>query len=207
MSSDEVYGSLPAEDTGRRFREDDPLRPSSPYAATKAAGDLLARAGHVSHGSDVVVVRSGNAFGRFQYPEKLIPRFAVRLIDGRSAPLYGDGAQVRDWIHVDDCCAALVAVLERGRAGAIYNVGADNPRRNRDLARDIAAALDAPTARIQPVADRPGHDRRYQLDTGLIRAELGWAPERTDFAADLAETVRWYRDHRDWWPAEVDPAS
>jgi dTDP-glucose 4,6-dehydratase len=193
ISTDEVYGSR----TGRAARETDPLLPSSPYAASKAGGDHLARAYHVTFGLPTVVLRPSNTYGPYQYPEKLIPRFLTNALEGRPLPLFGDGLNVRDWLYVDDLCRAVETALLRGRPGGVYNVGGGCELTNLDVARGILEALDAPRDLIQLVGDRPGHDRRYAMDSSLVRA-LGWAPE-VPFAEGLKRTVRWYAANRSWW--------
>ncbi len=193
VSTDEVYGSR----TGRAARETDPLQPSSPYAATKAAGDHLARAYHVTYGLPTIVLRPSNTFGPGQFPEKLIPLFLTNALEGKTIPLFGDGLNVRDWLYVEDHCRAVEAAVLKGRLGSVYNVGGGVELTNIDLARRILVALDAPHELIQFVPDRPGHDRRYAMDSGLIRA-LGWEPE-TPFAEGLKKTVRWYASNRSWW--------
>ena len=193
VSTDEVYGSI---DEGS-FGEGDPLAPSSPYSASKAASDLIALSYHETFGLPVVVTRSSNNYGRFQFPEKVIPLFVARLLRGERVPLYGDGGNVRDWCHVDDNCAALERVLADGEVGTVYNVGAGNEITNLDLTHRLLALCGADVSAIEQVADRPGHDRRYSVDTGRIRS-LGWAPTQ-DLDEGLAATVDWYRDHPDWW--------
>lgn len=204
VSTDEVYGALgPA----GRFGEDSPYRPSSPYSASKAAADHLARAWHATYGLPVIVSNCSNNYGPFQFPEKLIPLTIIKALAGEALPVYGDGANVRDWLYVEDHARALLAMLERGRPGETYCVGADAERRNIDIVRQICALLDerAPVAgggthadRITFVADRPGHDRRYAIDAGKLRRELGWAP-RESFDSGLAGTVDWYLANRGWW--------
>jgi len=195
VSTDEVYGSLgPA----GRFTEDSPLSPNSPYSASKAAADMLVRAYRQTYGLPVIVTRCANNYGPRQFPEKLIPLFVTNLLEGRPATLYGDGLQVRDWIHVDDHCEALVAVLERGRPGEIYNIGARCELSNLDLTRLLLAELGKDQSLITFVADRPGHDRRYAIDNTKLCSELGWRP-RTSFPEGLRRTVRWYRDNEWWW--------
>lgn len=193
VSTDEVYGSR----TGRAARESDPLQPSSPYAATKAAGDHLARAYHVTYGLPTIVLRPSNTFGPCQFPEKLIPLFLTNALEGKTIPVFGDGLNVRDWLYVEDHCRAVETALLKGRSGSVYNVGGGVELTNIEVARRILAALDAPQDLIQFVPDRPGHDRRYAMDSGLIRA-LGWEPE-TPFAEGLKRTVRWYASNRSWW--------
>ena len=199
VSTDEVYGSLPLERPQDRFTEDSPLRPSSPYAASKAASDLLALASHHTFGLDVVVTRCSNNFGAYQYPEKVIPLFVTNLIDGRKVPLYGDGLNVRDWIHVEDHAEAILAALERGRAGRVYNIGADNEHANIELTRRLIALCGRDDSFIQPVADRLGHDRRYAIDSTRAAQELGWKASRSSWPQALEATVRWYRDNERWW--------
>jgi dTDP-glucose 4,6-dehydratase len=193
VSTDEVYGSVPRGTT----REDAPLRPSSPYAAAKAASDLLALAFRATHGVPVVITRSSNTYGPRQHPEKMIPLFVTNALDGLPLPLYGDGRSVRDWLHVDDHCAALETVAERGKPGAIYHIGAGRRRTNLSVARAILRLLGRPESLLRRVADRPGHDRRYALDCTRLR-RLGWRP-RVRFEAGLASTVDWYRRNRAWW--------
>jgi dTDP-glucose 4,6-dehydratase len=193
VSTDEVYGSI----ARGSVAEDAPLQPSNPYAAAKASGDLLALAYRNTHGVPVVITRSSNNFGPYQYPEKIVPLFVTNAIDDQPLPLYGDGRQVRDWIYVLDNCAALDLVLRRGRDGEVYNVGGGHEVANLDLTREILRLLGKPERLIQPVADRPGHDRRYALDATKVW-ELGWAP-RYPFASALEATVRWYREHEPWW--------
>lgn len=194
VSTDEVYGSIPE----GAFRESDPLDPSSPYSASKAGGDLQALAYHRTYGMDVVVTRGSNTFGPRQYPEKLIPLFVTNLLDGLPVPVYGDGLQVRDWIHVEDHCTGIWTAMTAGRTGEVYNVGGGNERTNLDITRILVDATGADDSLIRYVADRPGHDRRYALATGKIRA-LGWVPAHAGFEAALADTVAWYRGNRDWW--------
>lgn len=201
-STDEVYGPLPL-GTPEAFTEDSPLRPTNPYAATKAAGDLLAQSYARQYGLDIIITRSTNNYGPWQFPEKVIPLFVTNLVDGKPVPLYGDGLHVRDWMHVLDHCEALLAVLDRAAPGAVYNIGAENQRSNLDLTRAILRAMghEGPAAErlISRVPDRPLHDRRYALDTSAIRRDLGWRPQRTDWEASLAATVRWYVEHERWW--------
>jgi dTDP-glucose 4,6-dehydratase len=193
VSTDEVYGSV---ERGA-VRENAPLRPSNPYAASKAGGDLLVNSYWTTYRLPAVITRSSNNFGPNQYPEKVIPLFITNALEDRALPLYGDGKNVRDWLYVLDNCEAIDLVLHRGVSGEIYNIGAGTEVENIVLTRQILRLLGKPESLIQPVKDRPGHDRRYALDCHKIRA-LGWKP-RYDFGAALAETVRWYREHDGWW--------
>jgi dTDP-glucose 4,6-dehydratase len=193
VSTDEVYGSR----TGRAARESDPLQPSSPYAATKAAGDHLARAYHVTYGLPTIVLRPSNTFGPCQFPEKLIPLFLTNALEGKTIPVFGDGLNVRDWLFVEDHCRAVEAAVLKGRNGSVYNVGGGVELTNIEVARRILDALEAPRELIQFVPDRPGNDRRYAMDSGLVRA-LGWEPEMP-FAEGLKRTMRWYASNRSWW--------
>ena len=195
VSTDEVYGSLGP--TGR-FTEETAPAPRNPYAATKAAADLLCRAYHVTHGMDVVVTRSCNNYGPYQFPEKVIPLFIANALEDKAVPLYGDGLNVREWIHVEDNCRALLAVLLKGRAGEVYNVSTDEEITNLELTRRLLACMGKPESLIQHAKDRPGHDRRYSTDSSKLRKELGWKPVR-GLAEGLAETVKWYKEHREWW--------
>lgn len=199
VSTDEVYGSLPLERPDLKFHEGLPLVPNSPYAASKAAGDLLCRAYHETFSMDIVVTRCSNNFGPYQFPEKVIPLFVTNLIEGRRVPLYGDGKNVRDWLHVEDHGEAILAVLEKGRTGEVYNVGGDNERSNLELTHSILAIMGKDPAMIEHVADRPGHDRRYAIDASKIRRDLGWRPTRSAWPAALEQTVRWYVEHQEWW--------
>jgi dTDP-glucose 4,6-dehydratase len=193
VSTDEVYGSI---ERGA-FRESDPLSPSNPYSASKAGGDLLTLAYWKTHRLPVLVTRSSNNFGPSQHPEKLIPLFVTNALDGLPLPLYGDGRNVRDWLYVLDHCVALDLVLHKGAEGEVYNVGGGTEVENIALTRKILVLLGKPESLIQPVPDRPGHDRRYALDTTRIRT-LGWQRGH-DFETALRETVEWYRTHDAWW--------
>ena len=193
IGTDEVYGSI----TRGAAREIDPLNPSNPYSASKAASDLLGRAFFTTHKLPVVITRSSNNFGPYQYPEKVIPLFISNALEDRPLPLYGDGKNVRDWLYVLDNCAAVDLVLRRGKDGEIYNVGGGTEVENVVLTRQILRILGKPESLITPVADRPGHDRRYALDASKLAA-LGWKPARP-FGAALEATVAWYRDNEAWW--------
>ena len=193
ISTDEVYGSIEA----GSFTECDALSPRSPYSASKAGSDLIALAYGTTYGLPVVVTRSSNNYGPYQFPEKVIPLFVTNLLDGKKVPLYGDGMNVRDWCYVEDNCAGVDLVLREGAAGEIYNIGAGNEISNRDLTGAILELLGHDESMIAYVEDRLGHDRRYSIDTTKVRA-LGWAPRR-EFRDGLAETVAWYRESRSWW--------
>jgi dTDP-glucose 4,6-dehydratase len=199
VSTDEVYGSI---DVGS-FVETDSLGPSSPYSASKAGSDLIALSYHATYGLPVVVTRSSNNYGRFQFPEKVIPLFVTNLLEGRRVPLYGDGLNVRDWCHVDDNCDAIDLVLRSGEPGGIYNVGSGNELTNLDLTSRLLSLCGADDSSIEQVDDRPGHDRRYSIDTTRIR-DLGWSPQR-GLDEGLEATVAWYRDNRDWWGPLLGP--
>ncbi|OGD09718.1 MAG: dTDP-glucose 4,6-dehydratase [Candidatus Aminicenantes bacterium RBG_13_62_12] len=193
ISTDEVYGSREA----GFFKEDDPLHPSSPYSASKAGADRLAYAYHVTYGLPAIILRPSNNFGPYQYPEKFIPLFVTRALEGQSLPLYGKGTNVRDWLYVEDCCRAVELLMGRGQIGEVYNIGAGNEVSNIDVAEKICGLLGQPRGLIKLVPDRPGHDRRYALDCAKVHS-LGWKP-LADFDEALAVTVRWYRDHEAWW--------
>lgn len=198
VSTDEVHGELPLDGAGR-FDEASPYRPSSPYAATKAGADHLVRAWVRSFGVRATLSTSSNNYGPWQHVEKLVPRVVTTVLDGGRPRIYGSGDHVRDWIHVDDHSAALLAVLERGRIGATYPIGADGERTNRDLAATVLRLLGRDLGEIDLVADRPGHDLRYAIDARLVRDELGWRPAHPDLEAGLADTIAWYGDHEAWW--------
>ncbi len=194
VSTDEVYGSI---DLGS-WDESQPVAPNSPYSASKAGSDLLALAYHRTHGLAVSVTRCSNNYGPYQFPEKMVPLFVTNLLDGRPVPLYGDGRQVRDWLHVSDHCRGVALVLAGGHPGAVYNIGGGTELTNMELTRRLLRACGVGPDRIEHVADRPGHDRRYSVDWTRIRTELGYRPQ-VPFDAGLAATVDWYRSHRSWW--------
>jgi len=196
VSTDEVYGSLGEADPA--FTEASPLRPNSPYAASKAGSDLLVRSYVETFRLPAVVTRCSNNYGPYQYPEKLIPLMITRALRDAPLPVYGDGLNVRDWIHVADHCDALLRILERGRDGATYNIGGEAETSNLHIVKEILALLDKPESLISHVTDRPGHDRRYAMDIGRLRAELDWAPT-VGLREGLADTVRWYIEHPEWW--------
>ena len=193
VSTDEVYGDI---EEGLSF-EDDRFLPNSPYAASKASGELMARAYHVTYGMDVVITRGSNTYGPYQYPEKLVPFFATEAIDDRPIPLYGDGRQVRDWLYVDDHARGVDCILHYGRAGEAYNLAGENQRYNIDVTKRILDLLGKPQALIRHVPDREGHDRRYAMSAEKAR-ELGWR-RQFDFETGLEETVRWYQENEWWW--------
>jgi len=201
VSTDEVYGTI---ERGS-WREDHILEPNSPYAASKAASDLIARSYWRTHGLAVSITRCSNNYGPHQYPEKVIPLFVTNLIDGHTVPLYGDGGNVRDWLHVDDHCRALHLVLRDGKAGEIYNIGGGTELTNRELTARLLELCAAGWDRVVPVADRKAHDRRYSVDYTKLRDELGFTPG-VSFDEGLAEVVQWYRDNRWWWEPLKQPA-
>jgi dTDP-glucose 4,6-dehydratase len=196
ISTDEVMGSLP-EDDNSFFTESSPYQPNSPYSASKASAEHLVRAAHHTFGLDTVITRCGNNYGPCQFPEKLIPLLISNALRGEPIPVYGDGKNVRDWIYVTDHCRGILAVLLKGKPGEVYNIGARNERRNLEIVESILAALGKPTSLIRFVKDRPGHDRRYAIDSARIETELGWRPVET-WATGLAKTVRWYLENEGW---------
>ncbi|MCX5648078.1 MAG: dTDP-glucose 4,6-dehydratase [Planctomycetota bacterium] len=196
VSTDEVYGSLGP--GASAFTEASPLVPSSPYAASKAAADLLVLAARHTYGQDVVITRCSNNYGPYQFPEKLIPLMLSNALEDKPLPVYGDGRQVRDWIHTDDHSRAVLAALDGGRPGTVYNIGARSERQNIDVVREILRQVGKPESLIRFVKDRPGHDRRYAMNPARIEEELGWRPQ-VSIEEGLADTIRWYRDHADWW--------
>jgi dTDP-glucose 4,6-dehydratase len=206
VSTDEVFGDLAPDDPP--FTERTPYRPSSPYAASKAAADHLVRAWQRTYGLPAVITNCGNNYGPWQFPEKLIPLMILNAVEGRELPVYGDGLQTRDWVHVSDHCRAILTVVEKGEVGRTYLVGGDDPRTNLDVVQRICQAVDAALARapgtseklIRHVKDRPGHDRRYALDSSLLRQSLSWRP-REAFDVALPALVRWYLEHKDWTDA------
>lgn len=194
VSTDEVYGALG--ETGL-FREDTPLSPNSPYSASKAGADLLVRSYMETFGLPVNITRCSNNYGPYQFPEKFIPLLIYNALNDRPIPIYGDGRQVRDWLHVSDHCAAIDTVLQKGRPGQVYNIGGNNEKTNLEIVSLVLGALSKPDSLITYVQDRPGHDRRYAIDNGRITKELGWSPAYT-FDKGLAETIQWYLDHSGW---------
>lgn len=194
VSTDEVYGSI---EPPHSFKEEDCLRPSSPYAASKASADLLCKSYFVTHNTPVIITRSTNNYGPYQFPEKLIPLMITKALANEQLPVYGDGGNIRDWLYVEDNCKAIDAVLRRGKVGEVYNVGAGNEKSNLEVVRMILAILSKPESLISFVADRPGHDLRYSLDCKKIERELGWKCE-VGFEEGLRKTVRWYIENKDW---------
>ena len=201
IGTDEVYGELPLDDSNIKFTEETPIQPNSPYSASKAASDLLVLAYHHTFGFPAVVTRCSNNFGPYQFPEKVIPLFVTNLIDGLKVPLYGDGKNVRDWLHVVDHCEAILAALEHGRLGEVYNIGGNNERSNLELTHSILELCDCGREMIQMVPDRLGHDRRYAIDASKIKRELGWQPTRSAWPGALADTISWYKANEPWWRA------
>ncbi len=195
VSTDEVYGSLSEDENA--FTETTPLAPNSPYSASKASADLLCRAFHHTHGLPVMITRCSNNYGPYQFPEKLIPLMIGNALEDKPLPVYGDGRNVRDWLHVSDHCRAIEAVLHRGRPGEVYNIGGNSERENIEVVRRLLEILGKGEELIEYVKDRPGHDRRYAIDASKISRELGWSPQVV-FEEGLATTVQWYLDHQDW---------
>jgi dTDP-glucose 4,6-dehydratase len=202
ISTDEVYGSLG--ETGK-FTEQSPLDPSSPYSSSKAGADLLALACHKTYGQEVIVTRCSNNYGPYQFPEKLIPLMIIKALRGEPLPVYGDGKNVRDWIHVEDHCSGVVAALFEGKPGAVYNFGGGNEMANIDVVKSILRRLNKPENLITYVTDRLGHDRRYAIDSSFAERELKWKP-RHSFEQGLAETVDWYLHHEAWWQPLLERA-
>jgi dTDP-glucose 4,6-dehydratase len=195
VSTDEVYGSLGA--TGL-FSETTPLAPNSPYSASKTGSDLLVNAYHHTYGMDTVITRCSNNYGPYQFPEKLIPLLVTNLMDGKQIPIYGDGKNVRDWLHVDDHCSGILLALEKGKAGEVYNIGGNNERENIAIAQKLLSLLGKDESSIKYVEDRLGHDRRYAIDASKITGQLGWKPKH-DFESGIASTVEWYKANEKWW--------
>ena len=203
VSTDEVYGSLGPVDSA--FTENTPLAPNSPYSASKAGADLIVRAYIETFGFPALITRCSNNYGPYQFPEKLIPLMITRALADQPLPVYGDGQNVRDWLHVEEHAAALWQVLTRGRLGDVYNIGGEAERRNLDVVKQMLDLLGKPESLITFVTDRLGHDRRYAMDTGKLRRELSWQPSR-NFERSLAETVQWYVEHRPWWDRVLSEA-
>ena len=204
ISTDEVYGSIGNKTGDGSFTEEDPLKPSSPYSATKAAADLIALSYHHTHGLPVSIIRPSNNYGPHQFPEKIIPLFITNLLEGETVPLYGDGLNIRDWCNVADTCEAIDTVLRKGEKGCVYNAGAGNEKTNLELAERLIELCEADSSLIQKTPDRAGHDRRYSINSDLIH-QLGWQPE-CDFEKGLEKTVDWYKQNRQWWePLRNEP--
>lgn len=197
VSTDEVYGSLGK--TGL-FTEQTPIQPNSPYSASKASADMLLQAYYHTYGFPVVITRCSNNYGPYQFPEKLIPLFVTNLLEGKKVPVYGDGMQVRDWLHVDDHCRAIRVAMEDGKVGQVYNIGGNNEQANLNITQLILKHLDKDESCIEHVTDRLGHDRRYAIDASKIKDQLGWEPQ-VNFERGLAETIDWYLDNKSWWSA------
>ncbi len=195
VSTDEVYGTLG--ETGY-FTEETPLASNSPYSSSKAGADLLVRAYHETFGLPVNITRCSNNYGPFHFPEKLIPLMIINALNDKQLPVYGDGLNVRDWLHVEDHCQAIDLVLHKGKNGEVYNVGGNNERTNIEIVKTILKALDKPESLIKYVTDRPGHDRRYAIDATKLREELGWSP-KYNFDTGIGQTIKWYLENQDWW--------
>ncbi|MGG0252057.1 dTDP-glucose 4,6-dehydratase [Bacillus toyonensis] len=195
VSTDEVYGTLG--ETGY-FTEETPLASNSPYSSSKAGADLLVRAYHETFGLPVNITRCSNNYGPFHFPEKLIPLMIINALNDKQLPVYGDGLNVRDWLHVEDHCQAIDLVLHKGKNGEVYNVGGNNERTNIEIVKTILKALDKPESLIKYVTDRPGHDRRYAIDATKLREELGWLP-KYNFDTGIEQTIKWYLENQDWW--------
>jgi dTDP-glucose 4,6-dehydratase len=201
VSTDEVYGSLPEDRPEIKFTEETPLAPNSPYSASKAGSDCLVRSYFHTHHMPVMITRCSNNYGPYQFPEKALPLFITNLMEGRKIPLYGDGMNVRDWLYVEDHCDAIWAVLNKGTAGEVYNVGGNNEMTNRQIVETILREMGKSWEEgVQYVKDRPGHDRRYAIDASKIKRELGWEPKHK-FADAIKTTIQWFKDHQDWWRA------
>ncbi len=198
VSTDEVYGDLPLDRPDLFFTEETNLHASSPYSASKASADLLVMAYHRTYDLPVTISRCSNNYGPYHFPEKLIPLMILNALEDKKLPVYGKGENVRDWLYVEDHCAAIDLILRQGRAGELFNIGGHNERRNIDVVRMILAALGKPESLIEYVADRKGHDRRYAIDPSKIRTVLGWEP-KTKFADGIERTIRWYLEHKSWW--------
>lgn len=198
VSTDEVYGDLPLDRPDLLFTEETPLRPSSPYSASKAAADLLVLAYYRTYKLPVTISRCSNNYGPYHFPEKLIPLMIIRALNDQSLPVYGDGRNVRDWLYVEDHCSAIDLIIHHGREGEVYNIGGRNERTNLEVVKTILKELGKPEELITFVKDRPGHDLRYAIDPTKIKNELGWEP-KTSFEEGIKKTIKWYLDNRDWW--------
>ncbi|MEM6392342.1 MAG: dTDP-glucose 4,6-dehydratase [Planctomycetota bacterium] len=198
VSTDEVFGDLPLDQPDVKFTEITPYAPSSPYSSSKASSDMIARAYHHTFGMDVRITNCSNNFGPYQFPEKVIPVFVTNILEGKKLPLYGDGKNVRDWLHVDDHAEAILAVLDKGQPGEAYCIGGNNERSNLELTHSILQIMGKDESWITPVTDRLGHDRRYAIDATKIQNDLGWTPSRSAWPDALEATVKWYCDNPDW---------
>jgi dTDP-glucose 4,6-dehydratase len=198
VSTDEVYGDLPLDRPDLKFTEKSPLKPSSPYSASKASADLLVMAYHRTYGLPVTISRCSNNYGPYQFPEKLIPLMIINAIHDRPLPVYGDGRNVRDWIYVKDHCEAIDLIIHKGKEGEIYNIGGENERSNIEVVKMILKELGKPESLIKFVKDRPGHDRRYALDITKMKEEFGWSP-KISFEEGLRDTIKWYLENKNWW--------
>lgn len=205
VSTDEVYGDLPLNRPDLFFTEKTPLHASSPYSASKASADLLCNAYHRTYGLPITVSRCSNNYGPYQFPEKLIPLMITNALANKPLPVYGEGLNIRDWLYVEDHCAAIALIVEKGRVGQVYNIGGHNEMRNIDIVKLICKALDKPESFITYVTDRKGHDMRYAIDPAFIQNELGWRPE-TKFEDGIRNTIQWYLDNRPWWENIVNGA-
>ena len=205
VSTDEVYGDLPLDRPDLFFTEETPLHTSSPYSASKASADLLCSAYQRTYGLPITISRCSNNYGPYQFPEKLIPLMIANALADKPLPVYGEGLNVRDWLYVEDHCAAIDLILEHGKVGQVYNIGGHNERKNIDIVRLICRALDKPESLITHVRDRKGHDMRYAIDPSFIHQELGWLPE-TKFEDGIQKTIKWYLDNRSWWEEIVSGA-
>jgi len=203
VSTDEVYGDLPLDRPDLFFTENTPIHTSSPYSASKASADLFVLAYHRTFGTPVTVSRCSNNYGPYHFPEKLIPLMISRALADEELPVYGNGENVRDWLHVSDHCEAIDLIIHKGKVGEVYNIGGHNERTNLQVVQTILKALDKPESLIKYVKDRPGHDRRYAIDPSKIHRELGWLPE-TSFAEGIKKTINWYLNHQEWWRPIVE---
>ena len=203
VSTDEVYGDLPLDRPDLFFTEETPIHTSSPYSSSKAGADLLVLAYHRTYGLPVTISRCSNNYGPYHFPEKLIPLMISRALADEELPVYGNGENVRDWLHVSDHCEAIDLIIHKGKVGEVYNIGGHNERTNLQVVQTILKALDKPESLIKYVKDRPGHDRRYAIDPSKIHRELGWLPE-TSFAEGIKKTINWYLNHQEWWRPIVE---
>ena len=198
VSTDEVYGSLPENQKELKFTEKTPLQTSSPYSASKASADLLCNSYYHTHKLPVLITRCSNNYGQYQFPEKLIPLMIAKALNNENLPVYGDGKNIRDWLFVEDHCSAICTVLEKGKFGEVYNIGGNNEWFNIDIVKLVLKLLDKPESLITYVKDRPGHDRRYAIDSAKIQNELGWKPAHK-FEEGIRKTIQWYKDNESWW--------